>query len=137
MASLLLSSGRTILQHLCEVGSYEQQNACRQQLGETQGSLRFVKYELGRKGQAETETASQVDDIQVSDCITYLVIFTILYVFTAMCCVLSCAEVSCRNSSSAFVMWIKSGMQCTQLLSAFVPGHVSTTISKLENCLAW
>jgi len=58
--------GRTILQHLSEVGSYEQQNACRQQLEETQGSLRFVKYELGRKGQEEMVSAPQVDDIQVS-----------------------------------------------------------------------
>lgn len=58
--------GRTILQHLCEVGSYEQQNACRQQLEDVQGSLRFVKYELDRKGGAEAKLpAVQLDDIQV------------------------------------------------------------------------
>ena len=58
--------GRTILQHLCEVGSYEQQNACRQQLEDVQGSLRFVKYELDRKGGNEAKLpALQLDDIQV------------------------------------------------------------------------
>ena len=49
------------------MGSYEQQNACRQQLEETQGSLRFVKYELSRKGQEEMVSAPQIDDIQVSN----------------------------------------------------------------------
>ena len=58
--------GRTILQHLSEVGSYEQQNACRQQLEDVQGSLRFVKYELDRKGGGEAELpALQLNDIQV------------------------------------------------------------------------
>lgn len=57
---------RTILQHLCEVGTYEQQNACRQQLEDVQGSLRFVKYELDRKGGNEDGLpALQLDDIQV------------------------------------------------------------------------
>ena len=59
-------SGRTILQHLCEVGSYEQQNACRQQLEDVQGSLRFVEYELDRKGGSEAKLpALQLDDLQV------------------------------------------------------------------------
>ena len=49
------------------MGAYEQQNACRQQLDETQGSLRFAKYELGRKGQEEAAPALQLDDIQVSN----------------------------------------------------------------------
>ncbi len=70
MTKVLACSGRIILQHLCEVGTYEQQNACRQQLEEIQGSLRFVKYELGRKGQAETSPALQLDDIQVGDAVT-------------------------------------------------------------------
>lgn len=60
-------SGRTILQHLSEVGSYEQQNACRQQLEDVQGSLRFVKYELDRKGGGEAQLpALQLNDIQVT-----------------------------------------------------------------------
>lgn len=58
--------GRTILQHLCEAGSYEQQSACRQQLEDVQGSLRFVKYELDRKGEGEVRAPKlQLDDIQV------------------------------------------------------------------------
>ena len=64
--------GRAILQHLCEVGSYEQQSACRQQLEDVQGSLRFVKYELGRKGGNEPKLpTSHLDDIQVQtvDCL--------------------------------------------------------------------
>ena len=61
-----LLSGRTILQHLCEVGSYEQQNACHQQLEDVRGSLRFVKYELDRKGGNEAKLpALQLHDLQV------------------------------------------------------------------------
>ncbi|KAL3135680.1 hypothetical protein ABBQ38_006152 [Trebouxia sp. C0009 RCD-2024] len=59
------SRAEAILQHLCEVGTYEQQSACRQQLEDVQGSLRFVKYELGRKGGHEPKLpASHLDDIQ-------------------------------------------------------------------------
>lgn len=57
---------RVILQHLSEVGSYEQQSACRQQLEEITGSLRFVRYELERKGSEEALPAPQLGDIQVS-----------------------------------------------------------------------
>ena len=58
---------RLILQHLAQAGSYEQQHACSQQLEEIKSSLRFVKYELGRKGQqgAEAELATPVDDLKV------------------------------------------------------------------------
>ena len=58
---------RLILQHLSQSGSFEQQHACSQQLEEVRSSLRFVKYELGRKGQqgAEAELATPVDDLKV------------------------------------------------------------------------
>lgn len=57
---------RLILQHLSKVGSYEQQHACGQQLEEIRTSLRFVKYELERKGQQSSDAvlASPIDDLQ-------------------------------------------------------------------------
>lgn len=64
---LLVILDRLVLQHLSKAGTYEQQQVCSQQLEEVRSSLRFVKYELGRKGQQDADTAlpTPVDDIKV------------------------------------------------------------------------
>lgn len=47
------------MQQLAKYGTYEQQQACSQQLEDVRSSLRFVQYELGRKGQ---QSSSAVPD---------------------------------------------------------------------------